>query len=392
MKKYFAFILIIVSVVIYLIYFLSAYYTGWFDNYFLQVTRGQDFFQIPNGAYSFLKGGDFKGNTLSGKNEYLNCCGVNDNVYHPFFTLIVGLPLLLLSPWQAYSFWSLVHLIIGIFVIFLLVRKFRSHKNLTIAISVFLLTNYSYYELINNQYQVILNMAVFMFLYSLSFQNKETTISLYYFIGLITKPIGLLWLVPIFLKRRYRILSGFLLFIICTFIFLLLPNGRYYFDNLYANIFSSEGNWGFFRLIKIIGYQTSVAYLIKYFSLFLIFSLSFFKKINLFLIVILLIIYELFFYDLTFPYHFSILAYILPLIILKENIPINKLFILTLLLIIFPAPIWIIDLIMINNQVNDFFLLKVNIFLIWSYLGLSLLLITIIRHIFSLSKKENCEK
>src|SRR5437764_834855 len=126
-------LLFIISIVVHLFYYFSAYFTHTLDIFFVHVTQGQDFFQIPNAAYAFLHGGSLTGVVAGGQHAYINCCGVNNNVYHPLFTLLVGVPLQFFPPWTAFGIWAFVHLLITAGLVPFLWKKFNHHKYLYLA-------------------------------------------------------------------------------------------------------------------------------------------------------------------------------------------------------------------------------------------------------------------
>lgn len=367
-------ILITVGIFIRLFFYVSAAKTHTLNQFFLPVTQGQDFFQIPNGAYSFIRGGDLQGKIGNKKNLYTSCCAVNDNVYHPFFTLLVGLPLQLLKPWTAFNLWLFFHFASDILVTFFLIRNFRYHPLLPTAIFTFLASNFGYYEILNNQYHFLINIFTFFLLFELLKNCDSLKSGLYYFGGLLIKPVGILWTIPLLLAKYAKtIFFGVGLFGLFTLSFYFLPKTNYFFDNLQNVIL--RGNYPDWNIFLIPAQFVSLGKLIipiKLLLVLLILAVSFRKKDKPVLAIMLWIIYSLMMYQSTYPYHYSLLPTIIPLLLLSNYLPKGILTKITLFFIIVPAPIIMAGSL---NEANIHLGEKL-IFIAWSNIGLVLLAVS----------------
>jgi len=376
-------ILIAVGIFIRLFFYVSATKTHTLNQFFLPVTRGQDFFQIPNGAYSFIRGGDLQGKIGNKKNLYTSCCGVNDNVYHPFFTLLVGLPLQLLKPWVAFNLWLFFHFASDILVTFFLIRNFRYHPLLPTAIFTFLASNFGYYEILNNQYHFLLNLFVLLLVYELSIHGDSLGAGFYYFLTLLVKPVGLLFLPILIIKKSFKAAGwGLGLFLIISLIFWLIPEGKYYFSNLSSTISSNYSDWDIFHVLHyFLKIDLKNALEIKIFLAVILLLLNLSKRIKVFTAIFCFTLYQLIFYQSTFPYHHSILASLLAIGILLGEIKLGVAQKIAIFLITIPAPLFLDRLIVTSNPLEA----KALIFLSWSYTGeillLAVTLITALRFI-----------
>src|SRR5258708_7472220 len=205
------------SIFVHLYFYISAYFTHTLNPFFVHATIGQDFFQIPNGAYAFLHGGSLTGALPAGRAPYMNCCSVNPNVYHPLLTLLVGVPLQFFPPWTAMTIWAGVHLFVMALLIFFLWRKFGHHKYVYLALSLLLLNSNHYYEIWLTQYQFLVNFFTILFLYESIKHGDTGEAAVWLFLGLLIKPIGLLWIIPLLLFKRTKTVGiGFGLYALVT--------------------------------------------------------------------------------------------------------------------------------------------------------------------------------
>src|SRR6202521_298324 len=136
LKKYF---LIYLGLVIYLLFFVSVAWTGWFDIFFSGAAlhagaKGIDFYQLPNGAWAFWHGGSLIGDPLANKSQYANHVFSNSNVYHPFFTLTLGSLLAQFDPAQSPYIWLWSKLFISLLVIAYFFWSFRLSKYIGFAV------------------------------------------------------------------------------------------------------------------------------------------------------------------------------------------------------------------------------------------------------------------
>lgn len=334
----------------------------------LPVTRGQDFFQIPNGAYSFLSS-----SSLTGHNHYyINCCGVNDNVYHPFFTLSVGLPLIIFSPWMSFYLWIFLHFLSDIFIIVYLIKRFSLSNLLKWVLIFYLINFYSYYEIINNQYHYLLNISIFLLLFELYSKNNKITSIFFYLVGLLIKPIGFFWAIPLIVNKHFKIVFfSFGIFLLSCLPFYFNNVGKYYFDNLSYNILNSNyANWNVFYIFSYFNINNIPIREIKFVIAVSILSFCLLFRVNVIKSIVLWVLYVLFMYQNNFPYHFSVISVIIPLVLLLKQIKLNFFSISSMVILTMPVPFMSFfseKLLVITQDINTN---KKFLFLAWVYTGL----------------------
>lgn len=382
-------LLFFIAIIVRLFFYLSAAKTHWLDQFFLPITSGQDFFQVPNGARSFLRGGDFQGNVDDKENVYIDCCGVNKNVYHPFFTLLIGLPLQFLPPWTAYYSWLALHFLADAAIVYFLFKKFGNHKLFLPAVSVFLVSGFGYYEIVNNQFHFLLSTTAFFLLYEISKKKDSLRGAFFYLFGLLVKPIGALWFPSLFLHRFFKVsLIGVFLFCAISLPFLRIPSAAYFFNNLKSTVLESHyPDWNIFYIFDYFDIQGNFVKPVKFLLVGAILFFSLKKKKKTFTALLLWIIYSLAMYQSTFPYHYSVLPPIFALSILLGVIKFNLLGKFSAFLITMPAPLLISSFL----KFTDFTLrhrFEKLIFISWSNLGLLFLTISLLTSSF-FSKSEN---
>lgn len=343
MSRKFQFGLFLVSIFVYLFFYISAYFTHTLDPFFAHATIGQDFFQIPNGAYAFLHGGTLTGYLPKGAAPYIDCCGVNHNVYHPLFTLLVGIPLQVLPPWTAMIVWAFVHIMVMAILVCFLWRRFHKHKYIYFALSLLLLNANNYYEIWLTQYQFLVNFFTILFLYE-SIEHGDTgKAGLWLFFSLLVKPIGLLWIIPLLFYKRFKtVIIGFGVFLLVTGVFAVFPFtfGQYYITNFIAvsraiipthNIYSIIYLIPSFPLmdLKLLSIVIAVG--------LLVFQIS--KKPPLFTVIALWTGYQLIFYPLVYHYQYTILAGVFCLGILFTFLSLKIIPLLPVIFLTLPAPV-----------------------------------------------------
>jgi hypothetical protein len=333
-------IIFILSIFLHINYYISAYFTHTLDIFFEHVTMGQDFFQIPNAAYSFLHGGALTGNLLSNTVAYTTCCGVNLNVYHPLFTLIVGYPLQLFSPWIAFGLWGAMHLLITALTVLFLWNRFSKHKYLYIALSLYLLNSYHYYEIQHAQYHFLLNFLTLLFLYVIINSRNQILGGILYFSTLLVKPIGLLWIIPLLIGKYFRtVVLGIFIYIVASVPFAMYSLGNYFFANLYSVVTTPIPSYNLLSLANLFPLNFFYVKLFSFCIAVGIITLQIFKKVNIFTTIFLWISFYLIFYSLVFHYHYSILAGLICLGILLNVFNPRKIEILPIVFITIPTPI-----------------------------------------------------
>jgi hypothetical protein len=159
---------------------------------------------------------------------------------------------------------------------------------------------------------------LFLMLIALAKNEKSRLGGVLYFLTLISKPIGLLWIPVMFFKRQWKmLLIGLGLFLFTTCAFLYNHLGDYYVENLWGNFFTPNkaGPIQIFTLDALLRYSTplpdSALTAIKLSCLVLVIILSSCKRVSLQTGIFLAIAYYLSFYDMTFEYHYTTLIPIL---------------------------------------------------------------------------------
>ncbi len=317
-----------IGLLIHIAFFISARWTKWF-NYFFSGSalhlccRGLDFYTVPNGAYSYWHGGPL--GYTPGSTIYLYGVGFpadNPTVYHPLLVLVLGTFLTLFSPASSFYVWMFIKLVVNLGVLTYFYVNFRQSKYIRLALFLSLINSTQYLEIEISQFQFVLDVFLFLMLIVLAKHEKSPVggflCGFLYFLTLVAKPIGLLWIPLFFFKRRWRLLAiGLGLFIVATGIFLLNHLGDYYINRLSATFFTSDttGPIQIFTLDAFLRYSTSLPTstltAIKFASLLVVIFLSWCKSISLQTGIFLAIAYYLLFYNMTFEYHYTTLIPIL---------------------------------------------------------------------------------
>ena len=126
-----------------------------------------------------------------------------------------------------------------------------------------------------------------------------------------------------FLKKHFVIgLLGISLFLISTITFEILGVGNYYVENIKYHLLTPSETRGidFMSLDALIRYSlnisTETVKYIKFFCLLIIYLMALKKSTHILTVIFLLTVYFLFFYDLVFQYHFSVLGPLLAICVL----------------------------------------------------------------------------
>lgn len=387
-------ILILIAILIHLFYYISAFGTHTLDYFFpwgnVHELQGLDFYSVPNGAYAYLHGGKLTGENLPGVSPY---SFGNYNVYHPFFTLLVGFFFQLFSPKISFLLWAIIKLITTFIIVLFLVRKFRDNQNLTFALFIFLTFFPQYLEIWNGQYHYLLNLALLFLLLALMEKRNFFWGSIYYSLTLIVKPVGFLWIPSFIIHHKWKILTlSCIFFILCTLPFVISQSGLYYMTNLLDRIANPIGGPpGVFTLDAILRFLGTSLFAMRTLKLiiFLVLLLIEFKlKPSIFQSLFFWISYYLLFYDLVFEYHYTILIPLFTLGILTQSFfrkTSSKLLILTCSL---PTPFFLFHFFQvgaIGHKVTDVGWLLLVLAKILPLIVLNLLLFT---HLLSCGNKQ----
>src|SRR5436305_177195 len=319
-KRYF---LIYLGLIIYLLFFISVTWTGWFDIFFSGAAlhagaKGIDFYQLPRGAWAFWHGGSLTGDPLADGSQYAKQAYANGNVYHPLFTLTLGSLLALFDPALSPYILLSSKLLLSLVVIAYFFWRFRASRYIGFAVFI-LLANFSVYlELAAWQFHFFFNMLLFLLLIGLVEKRAALRNGSLYALGMLVKPVGLLFVPMLLFKgRRRTALLGIGLFALATALFLIGGVGRYYVENLMANVSSSgvAGPNQIISLAALLHFTTQwpdfVYQTIEYSALLFIILLSALRKTHITTALFLHIAFFLCFYNMVFEYHWSSLAYVL---------------------------------------------------------------------------------
>lgn len=339
MKKKFL-ILCIISFCVHIFFYFSAFFTHILDIFFEHVTTGQDFFQIPNAVYSFLHGGTLTGSLPYNIPAYTTCCGVNSNVYHPLFTLLIGYPLQLFQPAVAIDIWVGVHALVTFALCIFVCKKFLHNQKMYLGISFFLLNSYHYYEIQHAQYHFLLVVFTFLFLYEILTSGDTKKAGLWFFLSLLVKPIGLLWIIPLLLHKHYKtVVFGIGMYLVCSLPFIILPWGRYYFLNILAVSHATIPTYNLFALTTLFPISGVFIKTASYLCAFILIIFQIWKKPPLFFIIFQWITYQLLFYPLVFHYHYTIVATFILIGFLFSYFSVKKIEIIPIIFLTIPTPI-----------------------------------------------------
>ncbi len=340
--------LLILGFTIYFLFNISALYNHFLDFFFFgssihHCCAGLDFYQIPNGLYAFIHGGSLDGTLPKGLIQYSKEYATNYNVYHPFLTIVLGGIFVLFDHEISIKLWTILKIFITLGTCFYIYKNFHGNKYLNFALFIFLINFSQYNEIKISQYQFIFNISILFLLINLIKDKSAFEGGVLYFINLISKPVGLLF-IPIFIlkKKWYVLISGIGVFIISTLTFKLLGVGDYYINNIFGHLFNpiptKEIDFLSFDALLRNGFgisQNSVK-VIKFIILILIYAFSIGKHVSITKSIFLLIVYFLFFYDLVFQYHFSVLGPVLAVCVLALTDFQTKISRLLILIISFP--------------------------------------------------------
>ena len=291
--------------------------------------QGIDFFQVPSGAYAWLRGGSLTGALPENVNFPAYPPFSNGNVYHPFFTIVVGGILQLFQAQTAFKLWLIFRLFITLLLAITLYKKYHQHQYFSLAICLFIAIFPHYLEIWNGQYQFLLDTAIFVILITTlngRIPSKQSQIinGVVYALALLVKPIGLLWTVALFYKKHYLALFlGLVIFIAVSLPFAINGEGIYYFSNFFGRISEPYGGPpGIFNLDSLLRHIVVLkpyANLVKIATAILLLRIQTRVKPNFFVSLFMWTSFYLLFYDLVFEYHYTTLAPFLALGLLSQK-------------------------------------------------------------------------
>lgn len=320
--------LLIFGFLIYFLFNISALTNHFFDFFFFgssihHCCQGIDFYQIPNAVYSFINGGGLDGKLPAGIAPYSKNYITNYNVYHPLLTIVLGWILILTNPEVSIRAWTIAKIAITLLSIYYIFKNFKDYKFINYALFIFLIFFSQYNEIKISQFQFIFNIFILYFLINLVKNKNKIEGGILYFLTLIAKPVSLLFLPILLIKKEKKVaIIGLLIFLISTLTFNFLGLGNYYTNNIIFHVLTPIATKGidflsFEALLRNgFGFSINQIRFLKMITLITIYALSFDKKIKIEKFIFLLTVYFLFFYDLVFQYHFSVLGPILAICLL----------------------------------------------------------------------------
>lgn len=383
-KKYLPIIILFSAFLVHLSYYYFSFLSNGLNFFFEHVTSGQDFFQIPNAVYSFVHGGGLTGDVINSIQPYIECCGVNTNVYHPLFTIIIGLPLIQFSPWSAFYIWVIIHILFTFLIILYVWRNYSKHNYLYIAISLYLFNSYNFYEIKHAQYHFLLSFFVLILLSELIKNKNNFKTGILYFCTLIIKPIGLLWFLPLLIYKKYKTaLVGIGLFALSILPFFVIKQAGYYLSNIVNISNSAYPTYNLYAITQLVNIDVDFLKAISFLFIMLLLYLQIYKNPSIFKIFFLWIGYQLIFYSFVFHYHYSILGVLFMLGILINEFSIKKIEIVPIVFLTIPAPVIIFRMLGDPPILPENHLATVAL---WSVFWLTFLMIIIIYRILEAKK------
>lgn len=307
---------LVVSISVYLFFTVSALSTQWPDIFFLkgdQIHDGYkvDFYQIPNGFKQCMDGGPLGGHSNQPDIP---------NVYHPVFTIAIGLIFSPFSHESSYMFWVIMHAVVWISTGVYLFIRHKNNTHIGLSLLFFFGLFPHYLEIRNGQYHILLNSFItILLIYATSGYRKPITEGILYACSLLVKPIGLLWIFGyIYAKRWQTAAIGTILFGLLTLVFVVLTfifhrdMGLYYVVNLLVHInITGSGIPQVFTLDALLRnwhipwYDTHIAKILIGLSIIV---WGYIKRASLFSQLFVWTSFYLLFYDLVFEYHYTTLA------------------------------------------------------------------------------------
>ncbi|MCC6711188.1 MAG: DUF2029 domain-containing protein [Candidatus Pacebacteria bacterium] len=290
--------------------------------------QGMDFYQVPNGAHAFFQGGSLNGVIPTGGSGY---SFGNYNVYHPFFTVVVGGFLQLFQPETAFLLWKFLNPLIKLILIWLVYKKVvlasksnQLKKTAVFALFIFLANFAQALEMWNGQYHFLLDTGIVLFFL---FYKHDFWAALALVLTFLVKPVTVLWLPFLLVEKRFRLVAlSVAIFTAVSVPFLLNGSGDYYFTNLITRIGQPIGGPpGVFTLDALlrtwqVSWYLKYGLYLKVFLLVGILFLQWKKQLSFWKVAFLLTSFYLLFYDLVFEYHYTTLGTLLALGFLSEKV------------------------------------------------------------------------
>lgn len=289
-----------------------------------------------------------------------------------------------MQPVTALRFWLTFRLMITAIFSYILYKNFKNHQYFPLAITFYLGTFPHYLEMWNGQYHFLLDAMIFLILLNLLKGKNQIIEGICYAFSLLVKPIGLLWLPPLFLKKHFKTIGlGIGLFVLASIPFLINGSGAYFFENLWVRLQDPVGGPpGIFTLdalLRFLPLTRNYAFLIKAAAGLILLLIQWRLKPKLFISLFLWTSYYLLFYDLVFEYHYTTLAPFLALGVLSQEVFQNKLVRLLGLTFLLPSPFILFYLTQMGangNVVTDIGWIIMVLFRAIPLIGINLIIVT----------------
>lgn len=302
--------LILLCIGIHVSFYASALLTSHLQVFYPQGTIQDqpelDYSQVPNGARTRFEGGSWLGRPRP--------YPVLPNVYHPATTLIIGGPLQLFDQPTGFVVFTLVKLPLTAVMFALLWSIGRTCDSFVPAACVFFAFFAQGIDISCGQYHFLLNLFVFLFLYSELRGRSERWQAVWLSGSLLIKPIALLWLPTLVEKRRYVTVSiafGIFLALTIGFYFDFAHDGNFYAENLLTRSTSaaesSVAPYTLTSAFRYLGATEAATEIVKYASGAGLMLLTFWARPSVFSGTLLWTCYYLFFYSYVFEYHYTTL-------------------------------------------------------------------------------------
>lgn len=312
--------ILIALVTLHVSFYVSALWTNHFQAFYPWGTIHQaeykfiDYYQIPNGARGFLQNRNIAGNQSP--------VVVNFNVYHPIATFLIGIPLQLLTPAAGFIVYTLCKLLITAGIAYCLYRRFRNHPSFFPAACVFLGFFAQVVEIGIGQYHCLLTAATYGLLLSLQ-SSRSIKQSMWFLIGLLVKPVGLLFFPAMFFGRaRKACLMGIAIFAALTAVCYRFGLTTIYMMNISGRVFTPlevflmtptlEG------ILRTLGLPSYGWLTVKGTFAGMILMFQMLRRPSLLIGLFQWVSYSLVCYSLSYDYHYTLLIPFLVLGLLRE--------------------------------------------------------------------------
>lgn len=313
---------------VHLSFYVSALGTNSYKHVYpqgeIQDVKTLDYSQVPNGAKTFFEGGEtfIPGAwTAGGPRPY----PVLRNVYHPLFTLVVGGVLQVFRLEAGFAVFALLKLGVTVYFFRVLYEKYRASDQFLFAAFVMLCHFSQSIEIGSGQYHFLLNSCIFMLLLDSVEGRSQIRLSLWYSLSLFVKPLTLLW-IPLLLMRRtfwLAVVPAGSFFAATIIYYVWTGETTFYVDNLIRMSAGTLGNDALPRY-SVTGILTFLsgpefAFVTKHLLVLALLAVTYRMRNSLVIGVFVWVCYFLLFYSLVYDYHYTTLIPVLVLGILTRR-------------------------------------------------------------------------